>query len=55
MLNGMHKLLQLKLRLYKQGDVQTMPSGMEDSNQAGFMGMSPAYQQMTGTANVMTL
>ena len=55
MLNGMHKLLQLKLRLYKQGNVPTMPSGMEESNQAGFMGMSAPYQQTVGTADVMTL
>ena len=55
MLKGMHKLLQLKLRLYKQGIVPTMPSGLEDSNQAGYMGTAPSYQQTVGTANVMTL
>ena len=55
MLKGMHKLLHLKLQLHKQGNVSTMPSGMEDSSQAGFMGMSPMYQQTVGTANVMTL
>ena len=55
MLKGMHKLLQLKLQLYKQGNVPTMPSGMENSNQAGNMGVSPQYQQTVGTADVMTL
>ena len=52
----MHKLLELKFRLYKQGNVPIMPSGMENSNQADFMGMSPSYQQtVVGTADVMTL
>ena len=56
MLKGMHKLLELKFRLYKQGNVPIMPSGMENSNQADFMGMSPSYQQpVVGTADVMTL
>ena len=54
MLEGVHKLLQLKLRLHKQGNLPGMQAA-GGHGQGQFPGAAAASQQTVGTANVMTL